>query len=418
GFDTTENDPKAGTNAILATCDGWICERGDGGLLFTVGKFREDRVETLSDADIVGHQVQYDVLFEDEINRLIPKFTYPEVKYATSDTDFFEDTAAQLVSGRVLAQDADYRWVQQWRQARRLGKRDWLRIQEKVSGSLDVRLSGINAIYSRWVRLNTPITLPRLNGKLIENRKSTLALLNGGFNMEFVKHPDNIDEWFLSDEGQQPPVPDEPDADIIETPVVNLVQARASAGSVYIRVVIIDPEDDSLTPVVFYRVADNGSGSPGAWVEQEFPDTAPSGGFIDLNTQVVPADQLLDVQVAFLATNSKYGPRSTLEQVVTTADPTPPAAVTDASATGGVGQATFNWTGGNSGNYAGAKVYHNSVNDFATATYAGPVEFGAPSSADSASRLMAAGTRWGWIVAVNRSGIEGTPTATGSFVVT
>ncbi len=79
------------TNAILAACDGWICERGDGALLLTVGKFRESRVATITDADIVGHQIQYGVLFEDEVNRLIPKFTYPATGYATSDTDYFED---------------------------------------------------------------------------------------------------------------------------------------------------------------------------------------------------------------------------------------------------------------------------------------------------------------------------------------
>jgi hypothetical protein len=418
GFDTTENDPKAGTNAILATCDGWICERGDGALLFTVGKFRETRVETLSDADLVGHQVQYDVLFEDEINRLIPKFTYPAVNYATSDTDFFEDTAAQLESGRVLARDADYRWVHQWRQARRLGKRDWLRIQEKVSGSLDVRLSGINAIYSRWVRLETPITLPRLNGKLVENRKSTLALLNGGFNMEIMQHPENIDVWTPSiDEGAQPPVPPRPNAEDLVTPVINLIQSVANGGAVYIRVVVIDPADSSLTAVVRYRVSNNGSGNPGAWVEQLFPDAAPSGGFLDLNTQTVPADQLLDVQVAFQGTNGKYSDWSTMEQVTSTADPTPPAAVTGVSVTSGEGQATFSWTGGNSANYAGAKIYYNTVNDFGTASYAAPVEFGGAATADAAARDLDAADYFGWVVSVNRSGVEGAPVATGSFVV-
>jgi hypothetical protein len=158
GWDTTENSPKVGTNAILSTCDGWICERGDGALLFTVGKFRESRVTTITDADIVGHQVQYDVLFEDEVNRLIPKFTYPDTDYTTSDTDYFDDVDAQIEAGRVLPEEADYSWCHKWRQARRLGKRDWLRLQQKVSGSLDLRLSGINAVYSRWVRMETPLS--------------------------------------------------------------------------------------------------------------------------------------------------------------------------------------------------------------------------------------------------------------------
>ncbi|WP_028753724.1 hypothetical protein [Rhizobium leucaenae] len=420
GWDTTENSPKVGTNAILATCDGWMAERGDGALLLTVGKFRETRVGTLTDADIIGHQIQYDVLFEDECNRLIPKFTYPATDYSTCDTDFFEDTAAQLSAGRVLAQEGDYGWCHQWRQARRLGKRDWLRIQQKVKGSIDVRLSGINAIYSRWIRLDTPIRLPRLNGKLIENRRALLSLMKGGFSMEINQHPENIEDWNPSvDEGMQPPVPASPDPDAIPTPVINLIQAQANNGSVFIRVIIIDPVDDSLTPAVRYRVQDIGAGVAGAWVTQTFDDAPPSGGFISMNTNAVPVDVTLDVEAAFIGSNDSYGEWSPIESLVSTADPTPPGVVTGASATGGAGQATYNWTAPNSPNYGAARLYWNTVNNFSTATAVSPTELGAPGLPDShVVTGLSAGVKFGWIVALNRSGIGAAAVATGSFTVT
>lgn len=423
GFDTTENDPKAATNAILASCDGWLCERGDGALLFTVGKFRESRVVTLSDADIVGHQIQYGVLFEDEINRLIPKFTYPAIGYATSDTDFFEDTAAQIEAGRVLAQDANYQWVHQWRQARRLGKRDWLRIQERVSGSIDVRLSGINAVYARWIRLDTPIMLPRLNGELIENRKSVLSLLQGGFTMTIAKHPANIDAWTpATDEGQQPPVPPKPNAEDIITPVINLVQAVASGGAVYIRVRIEDPDDDTLDPVVRYRVSDTGGGVPGPWVTQRFTDPTPAGGYITLTTQTVPADTDIDVEVAFRASDGDIGNYTPTETVFAAADPTPPPAVTNVSVITGVpGQATINWRAPNSSRYDSAKVRWNTVNDKTTATYNAPAESGSANGNYSRTITLAAGTYYAWISSVNSSGVEqdiANWVATGAFNVT
>lgn len=325
GFDTTENDPKAATNAILSSCDGWVCERGDGALLFIVGKFRAKYLTTLTDADIVGHQIEYDVLFEDECNRLVPKFCYPEIGYATSDTDFFEDTAAQLTSGRVLAQEANYQWVQQWRQARRLGIRDWRRLQQKVTGQLNVRLSGINSVYSRWVRLVTPNMIPKLDGRIVENRKSVLSLLQGGFVMDIMRHPDNIDAWNpATDEGRQPSTPPRTSPAGILTPVINLVQARPNGDSVYVRVVIIDPADTSLIPVVRYRLADAGSGTPGPWIEQRFPNPVPAGGFIDMSTNVVPSNKLLDVQVAFIASDGDYGPWSITANVTSTVDPTGP----------------------------------------------------------------------------------------------
>lgn len=330
GFDTTENDPKAATNAILSSCDGWICERGDGALLFIVGKFREKYVTTLTDGDIAGRNIKYDVLFEDECNRLIPKFNYPEIGYATSDTDFFEDTAAQLTAGRVLAQDANYQWVQQWRQARRLGKRDWLRLQEKVTGQINVRLSGINSVYSRWVRIQAPNMLPKLTGKIVENRKSVLSLLQGGFTMEITKHPDNIDAWNpATDEGQMPPVPKKVESDAIPIPVISSVQVKPRGGSVYLRVVLVDPEDESLYPVVRYRVADDGTGSPGNWVEQRFPNPSPTGGFINLSTNVVPTDALLDIQVAYITSDGDYGEWSVTANITAVLDPTKPGTPTN-----------------------------------------------------------------------------------------
>lgn len=325
GTDSTENGPKTGLNAILAACDGHLVARGDGARILTVGKFRESRCVTLTDDDIVGHNIQYDVLFEEECNRLIPKFTYPATGYTTTDTDYFEDSDAQVSAGRVLAEEANYQWVHQWRQARRLGKRDWLRLRQKVRGSIDVRLSGINAVYARWSRLHTPNRMPRLNGKLIENRRAVLAITRGGFSMDIVQHPENIDDWNpVVDEGKQPPVPTPPGSDEIEVPVINLVQAKPNGESVYVRVVVIDPENDSLTPIVRYRLANSGDGNPGAWVEQKFPDAVAAGGFVDLNTNVVPSNKLLDVQVAFETAGGALSEWSPTASVTSTVDPVAP----------------------------------------------------------------------------------------------
>jgi hypothetical protein len=418
GTDTTENGPKAGLNAMLATCDGHLVQRGDGARILTVGKFRESRCGVLTDRDIVGHSIQYDVLFEEECNRLIPKFTYPATDYSTSDTDFFEDTEAQLDAGRVLAEEAEYQWCHRWRQARRLGLRDWRRIREKIKGTIDVRLSGVNAVYMRWSRLETPNRLPRLDGKVIENRRSVIALARGGFTMDIVKNPDDIDVWVPeTHEGQQPPVPLSPAKTGVVTPVLNLLQAQSNSGSVIIRVVVIDPQNSSLTPVVRYRVADAGGGVPGSWIEQQYPDAQSSGGFINLTTGTVPVNTLLQVGVAFMASGGTYSEFSPTEDIRSTADSVAPDPVTGVSVNAASGAATFNWTAPNSGNYAGAKVYWNTVNTFATASYIGPPKYGSPGSVNSVAKSISAGIRYGWIVSINGSGVESSPVATGAFTV-
>ncbi|MER8959295.1 hypothetical protein [Mesorhizobium sp. M0701] len=319
GFDTTEHDPKGGTNAILASCDGWMCMRGDGALLVVAGKFREKYVATLTDADIVGHTIQHDVLPEEEVNRFVPKFTYPATDYTTTDTDYFEDTPAQISAGRVLPQDGNYIWVQQWRQARRLGKREFARMREKKRGSLDVRFTGINAVYAPWVRLATPKRIPSLNGRLISNRRSVLSVQRGGFQMTFILMPADIDAWNPStDEGAAPPIPVKPDSHGLPVPVIDTVVAVASAGSAYIRVAIIDPNRDDVTPMLRYRVVDSGGGVPGAWIEQKFPDPVPAAGLITMNTNAVPLEAQMEVQAAFIGSDGSYGAWSDSEFVYTT----------------------------------------------------------------------------------------------------
>ncbi len=368
GQDSSENGPRTGLDAILATCDGHLVSRGDGARILTVGKFRESRCVTLSERHIVGRNIQYDRLFEDECNRLIPKFNYPATDYSTSDTDYFEDVDAQLTAGRVLAEDAEYLWVHQWRQARRLAIRDWRRLREKVNGSLDLRLSGINATCARWVRLETPNLMPRLDGKLIENRRSILSVTKGVFSMDFIQHPENIDAWNpATDEGAQPPVPPAPNASGIPTPVINLVQAKPNGTSVYVRVVLVDPSDATLTPVVRYRLADNGTGNPGAWVEQSFPDATPGVpvvGFIDLNTNVVPSDKLLDVQAAYKTSGGALSEWSATANVTSTVDPVAPAAIvsfTQTAAAPHLGNAVFSLTTPNDIHIKTVKFYRKAT---------------------------------------------------------
>ncbi|MBO9589524.1 hypothetical protein [Devosia sp.] len=140
-------------------------------------------------------------------------------------------------------------------------------------------------------------------------------------------------------------------------------------------------------------------------------------GQISVRTNVL-AD---GVQYKFRARTWSAGARSewTDYQILTAvADPTPPGVVTGVSASGGAGQITFNWTAPNSVNYVGARLYWNTSNTMTGATLAA-TEYGAPNAADN--RIItgiSAGTRYGWIVAINGSGVAASPVATGALTVT
>lgn len=347
GYDTTENGPKSGTNAILASMDGWMCERGDGALLIVAGKFREKYVASITDDDIIGHKLENDVLFDEEVNRLIPKFTYPATLYTSTDTEFFEDTPAQILAGRILPLVANFPWVNQWRQARRLGRREFSRVRERKRGSLDLLFTGINAAYAPWVRLQTPKRLPTLNGKVLSNRNSKFAPMQGGFQMAFIKMPGSgpeIDDWTpAADEGPAPPVPPKPIADGIPDAVIDTAIAVGTGSNVYLRVVLIDPLRPDIWTYIRYRIKDVGGGTPGAWVVHEFDDD-PVAGLITCNTPPVPNDELLQIQAAHavIGATGNWRPTTALE-LVATVDNVPPLALLTFSASDGTGQFVANF---------------------------------------------------------------------------
>lgn len=341
---TTETDPLGFLNGLLVACDGHIAQHGDGSWVLTVGKFREELVETVTDEDIAGYVYNADVDEEDEVNRLTARFTYPATDYTAATVQYLENVSAQLKVGRVLPQEADYSAVQSWTQARRLLRRDWLRIQAKANGTLDLRLSAINAITARWVRVQASAMLPEIAGRVVENKRSVLALMRGGFSMEWRLHPHatDIEAWDpATDEGTAPPVPGRPTSDPIPTPTIDGVEAMASGGSVFLRVTIVDAGRPDLTPAIFYRIADIGGGTPGDWVEYFDPDVKADGGFYAVSTNPVPADRDLEVVAAFRAAKGTSGPRSTPpEEVASTVDAVAPGPLTATAASGGRGYAS------------------------------------------------------------------------------
>lgn len=341
---TTETDPIAIQNTMLSACDGHIAQYGSGGLMLTVGKFREELVGELTDADIVGHTVHNDVLEEDEINRLVPRFVYPATEYTAAVTDYFESTADQADVGQVLSEEADYQGVHQWRQARRLGKREWQRLQQKKSGTLDCRMSGINEVVKRWVRLNTPIRLPALNGKIIEIKRAFLALKNGGFQIEWALHPNNIEDWNPdTDEGAAPPVPTKPNSKGVPAAVIISVTAIGNGSSVFLRVVVGDPLDNTVTPVVRYRIK-----TTGQWVEQQFPTAVLSGGAYTLDTATVQSNETFEVEAAFIGSRGTYGEWYIPPvEIVAAVDPVAPVALLSFSGTGGTAKFTANFATAN-----------------------------------------------------------------------
>ena len=105
------------------------------------------------------------------------------------------------------------------------------------------------------------------------------------------------------------------------------------------------------------------------------------------------------------------------QTVVATADPAAPGPVTSPSIAGGAGQVTFNWMAPNSPNYFASRLYLNTTNSFTGATLMA-TEYGAAAANDARTVTgLTAGTRYGFIVSINASGVPAAAVATGPATV-
>nr|CAD6417666.1 hypothetical protein REQ54_01736 [Rhizobium sp. Q54] len=160
--------------------------------------------------------------------------------------------------------------------------------------------------------------------------------------------------------------------------------------------------------------------------EMEYERTSGSTGV----QSVFAADEQDFVRSGYLVDGQQYRVRlrawgggtpsewTDYQLVTAVADPTAPGVVTGAAVTGGAGQANFSWVAPNSANYAAVRIYVNTTNSFSGATLVA-TEYGPPNIADGRVVTgLTAGTKYGWLVAINASGVAAAEVATGSFTVT
>lgn len=424
GFATTENDPHAILALFLSSMDGHLVERG-GTIILWVGKWQESTV-TITDDDILGYYMQFDLPDEEAINRLDMSYTSPDHKYNQVPTDPFVNDEDQLARGYVRQQPFDLIWVQHNAQARRLGKREMFRLRQ-LRGKIRLKLHSLNAAYERVVYVQSSI-IPRLNGQWIEVRPGTRTnLTQGGFiDLEFSLIDPSIDDWSpAADEGEPPPNPDEFVDDGPQPPSdINYVaeQFQLTGGSFAVRLAVsfdapAEPENNNLGYRVQWRVAVD-TGTENAWTTVVFSSPPEDvGGVLTVRTGVVPGDTTLDVQVASQTSRGTLSVYSVPVEVDTTVDNVAPASVEDLIYTAFTDTVKLEWDSPNTPSFNSAYVYQNTVNDLGTATLLNIV-YGAPASHQTYTTGGGlSGTYYFWVRSANESDVLGTAVTTGAVVV-
>ncbi len=264
GWAFLSTDPAEVLGAILATCDGWLAEAGDGTLTLTVGSYRAPSI-TLTDDHIVGFALQKGMADEDIVNEVQFTYTAPQANWRDVPGVSMRDEESIAEIGAVRSERLELTWVQSHAQGRRLAKRKLARNQAPARGTLTVGLYGLKCLGQRWVGVRSRLIADLANA-VIEISKVRIDLANARVTLDWtLVNPNEIDAWDAAEEEGDPPayfpVPE------------NVTAADAGAGNQ------INVEFDALDPAEpwLYYVVERRVGTSGPWTRQVFAPTFNAG---------------------------------------------------------------------------------------------------------------------------------------------
>lgn len=419
---TADTQPQARREAMLAACDGWLSTNGRGHMVMKVGRYTEPTF-TLTGDHIEGYEWSAFNPDEENINKLIVSYVDPSKDYTETECDPWVDEDDITATGRERSEGLSLTWVQSHSQARRLAKRKMSRLQAERRGRIITGLYGLNGLGQRYIRVQNP-ELDSMADVVVEVMGVEFDPVSAQVVFDVILADTAIDAWNpATEEGNAVSGAERPDPEALPAPSITSVTAffeqTGSGTGVRLNVVGAGPDREDLTWYVRWRVSGAGS-----WVEGQFADSDPTGGF-DVDTGFVPADATLQVQAAYETGGgvlSEWGP-ATPATVDTSTAAAAPSVPTGLSAEGSASGIAVSWNNPSSANFVGARVWYGSVGSaFGSATDASGLLTASPGTADSFTITgLSLGDYDVWVTAENAvpaaSAPAGPVTATVEYLV-
>lgn len=334
------------------------------------------------------------------------RYTDPDKGYNTADAAIYgvpyptDDERTKTVSNQA---------VQRHNHMARMQKLAYLRANAPRVRILAHYEPAKNVPYRRFVRVHVP---PKMTEAVVEiTDRPTLSLRNLTYEFQGIVVPANLYAFTASTEEG--------------VPGANVLPVEREEVPEPIFTASIQREDVGGGSMAAYAEAEFELQSPTFLYELEWQKV--SGGEVQSRLGVAGE---LTVRTLYLADGVQYrlrartwssGTPSTWSDDVlltATADTTPPGVAISVDAVGGAGEVAFSWTAPNSANFVGVRLYLNATNTMTGATLVA-VEYGAPNAADDRTVTgIPAGTYYGFVVAINGSGIAAAAQPTGSITVT
>lgn len=397
---------------LLACCDGFVAPRSDGALIAYSGRYiAPDSSDMIGPAEIVSWSWDDGIVDEDQINEIAITYLSANHDYTVVDTTAWTDADAISTSGEVKPTTLENS-VPSHAQARRLAKRLLDKASAPHRGSITTNGKGRKIRGKRFIPLHIEEA-----GTVFYSGPAEIVRLKRtqtGVIFDWVRANPNVDAWNpATEEGSPAPKGPTPAAEPLDAPTITDAEAELGDGgsTARIRITVGAPDRDDLTWYARWRVTTDTT-----WNEQEYGDID-AGPAVMLQTNLVPLDTAIDVEVAYQVGDGRLSPWSTLETVSTSTASLAPSAPTGASGAGGTGDATIIWTNSASPNLSYSRVYRNTTNTIVGATQVGGDQPSSPGAEQGYIDTVAAGSYYYFVRAYSASGAASSAAGTGLLTV-
>ena len=387
-----------------------VFERPDGKVGVHAGEYVAPTVR-LTDTDIISAQLDVNTRRSGTVLAVRGRYTDPSDGYATNDSAIYGDPYGEVEDSTERTATLDNHVVQSHNHIQRLQKITYIRKNAKKVSIVAHYEAAKGVLSSRFVKVHLP---PKMTESIIEITSTPrLSLRDLTISFSGIIVPATLYDFDAATEEGAPGATVTPiESSGVPTPTgftasiqTEVIAGGGTAAFVYGEWTVVN---DALIYEMEYERTDLAS-APISVFSAETEDNIRSGYLAD------GEEYRIRLRAWGGGTSSDWTDYTIL---TATADPVAPAVVTGVSVTPGVGEAEFNWTAPNSANYYACRIYINTVNTFGTATLVA-TEYGPPSASDSRIVTgLAAGAYYGWVVAINPSGVAAAEVATGTFTVT
>lgn len=336
-------DEDSTRQKILQAMDGYYSQDGLGRLVIKAGKYEAPTfvIDGIASPKLIkGFQWNQGTPQQSAADQLLVSYTAPEADYKQID-----------VSPWVINEDgnktADFypEWCRSWTQARRLAKRQAVKLMPAGSGWIRTGVNGINGMGQRYIRVraNRPNGADPLD-VVCEVTEAKFEWGRATFLFTIRQADPAIDAWSpTTEEGDPPAITARPAKTPLSQPTINTATPEfTSPSQVQIAIDATGPSRDDIVWWVRWKLT-----AAAVWTETQ---TSETGGTASLLSPLVPVSASIDVEVAYQA-GGALSPWSTTSTVSTDADSVAPGPVTSPAATGAAGHADLSWRNPSSTNF-------------------------------------------------------------------